>query len=79
MMNQEETDVQDFLQRIARSFLAGAACLFINMTAGIYGGLFFFKDKPAIKNIIFYIWMLVSVAALLWFLYKTWNKRFPHG
>ena len=78
-MSQEETDVQDFLQRIARSFLAGAMCLFINMTIGIYGGWFFFTDRPTLGNIIFYIWLAVSVSALLWYLYRTWNKRFPHG
>ena len=75
----EETDVQDFLQRIARSFLAGAVCLFINMTAGIYGGWFFFTNSPTAGNIIFYLWLILSVTALLWYLYKTWSKKFPHG
>lgn len=78
-MDTEETDVQDFLQRIARSFLAAAVCLFLNMTLGIYGGWFFFKNRPSLGNIIFYVWLVISVSALLWYLYKTWNKKFPHG
>ncbi len=78
-MNEQETDVQDFLQRIVWSFFAGIVWLFINMTAGIFGGWLFFEHAPTIGNIIFYIWMLLSFIVLLRILYKTWNKRFPHG
>jgi membrane protein DedA with SNARE-associated domain len=78
-MSQEETDVQDFLQRIARSFLAAVVWLFSNMTAGIYGGWFFFENSPRLGNYIFYSLMLLSLAALLRYLYRTWNKKFPHG
>jgi membrane protein DedA with SNARE-associated domain len=79
MSNQQETDVQDFLQRIAWSFLSGLIWLFINMTAGIFGGWLFFEHSPTLGNIIFYAWMLLSLAFLLRILYKTWNRKFPHG
>lgn len=78
-MDDKETDVQDFLQRIVWSFFVGLVWLFINMTAGIFGGWLFFEHMPGIGNIIFYVWLLVSLAALLLFLYRTWKKKFPHG
>lgn len=78
-MENEETDVQDFLQRIVWSISAGLVWLLINMTAGIFGGWLFFDNRPTIGNIIFYCWMVISMAALLRFLYRTWNKKFPHG
>ncbi|MEJ7767840.1 MAG: hypothetical protein WKF89_08510 [Chitinophagaceae bacterium] len=78
-MNESETDVTDFLRRIVWSMCAGLIWLFINMAAGISGGLLFFEKKPRVANIIFYIWLVASLTALLWFLYKTWQKRFPHG
>ena len=78
-MDNNETDVQDFLQRIVWSFFVFLVWLFINMTAGIFGGWLFFEHRPTIGNIIFYIWMIASLAALLWFLHRTWKKKFPHG
>lgn len=78
-MSSMEEDVKDFLQRIVWSISAGLIWLLINMTAGIFGGWLFFKDRPSAGNIIFYIWMIVSLAFLLRFYYRTWSKRFPHG
>lgn len=78
-MDDKETDVSDFLQRIVWSFGAGLLWLFVNMTAGIYGGWLFFNHKPTVGNIIFYCWMIVSLGFLLRFLYRTWKKKFPHG
>lgn len=78
-MDEKETDVSDFLKRIVWSFSAGIVWLLFNMTAGIFGGWLFFEHTPTIGNIIFYVIMLFSLAALLRFLYRTWSKKFPHG
>ena len=78
-MSNDESDVTDFLQRIVRSLSAGLGWLFINMTAGIYAGYMFFDRRPGIGNIIFYIWLLASLCVLLWYLHRTWKKRFPLG
>ena len=78
-MNNEESDVQDFLQRIVRSLTAFLGWLFLNMTGGIFAGYLFFTGTPGLGNIIFYAWMIGSLAALLWYLNKTWKKKFPAG
>lgn len=78
-MSDAEPDVTEFLQRISWSILAGLMWLFINMTAGIFSGWLFFQTKPTIGNILFYLWMVVSLVALLWFYYRTWKRKFPHG
>ena len=74
-----EPDVQDFLRRIMFSIGAGLLWLFINMTAGIFAGWFFYGTHPTKGNFIFYAWLLISFAALLRLYYRLWSKRFPHG
>lgn len=73
-MSDVEPEVRDFLQRIMWSIFAGLVWLFTNMTAGIFSGWLFFRQSPTIGNIIFYIWLLLSLLALLWFYYRTWKK-----
>lgn len=78
-MSNMESEVRDFLKRIVRSLFLGLFWLILNMTMGIYFGLLFIEDRISIGNIIFYIFFTGSLAALIWFYYKTWRKRFPHG
>jgi len=78
-MSNIEPEVKDFLQRIVWSIFIGIIWLFINVTAGIFAGWFFFYDTPTIGNYIFYTWFIISLAAMLYFFYRTWRKRFPHG
>jgi len=74
-----EPEVKDFLKRILWTFFFGLFWLMINMTMGIYFDLLFIRVSISIGNIIFYLFSIVSLAALIWFYYKTWKKKFPHG
>ena len=74
-----EPEVRDFLKRIMFTIGAGLGWLLINMTAGIFAGWFFFNTTPTKGNIIFYVWLAVSLAFLLRFYFRLWSKQFPHG
>lgn len=74
-MSNMEPEVKDFLQRIVWSIFIGIMWLFINVTAGIFAGWFFFYDMPTVGNYIFYAWFIISLAAMLYFFYRTWRKR----
>jgi tellurite resistance protein TehA-like permease len=78
-MSGVEPEVQDFLKKIVWSVFLGLLWLMLNMTMGIYFGLLFIEDGISLGNIIFYLFLLSSLAALIWFYYKTWKKKFPHG
>jgi membrane protein DedA with SNARE-associated domain len=75
-MSEMEPEVRDFLARISMSILAGLIWLFLNMTIGIFGGWFFFYERPRMGNYIFYVWFIVSLALLIRILYKLWRSRF---
>lgn len=61
------------------SLSSGLIWLFINIGLGIYNGWMIPEGKIGIINIIFYVWALLSLGALVWVNYKIWKEKFPHG
>ncbi len=78
-MSGMEPEVKNFLKKIFLSFFFGLIWLMLNMTMGIYFGLLFITDRVTIGNIVFYMFAIISLILLIWFYYKTWSKKFPHG
>jgi len=78
-MSKMESETKDFLLKIVLSLFLGLSWLMLNMTLGIYFGLFFIYDKIRTANIICYAFLLLSFALLLRFLIRTWKKKYPHG
>lgn len=78
-MSSIEPDVQDFLKKIVSSLFLSLIWLMVNMTLGIYFGLFFPREKISIGNLVFYIFLSGTFFLLIRFLYRTWKKKFPHG
>jgi hypothetical protein len=78
-MSHFEPEVRDFMRRIVLSLLLGLVWMIVNMTFGIWFGLLFFEERLSTANLIYYIFMAVSLAFLIRFLWKTWKKKFPHG
>ncbi len=47
--------------------------MIINLTAGIKYNLAFIENTLTIGNVLFYIWVIISLGLLLWRLYKIWH------
>lgn len=78
-MSQMEEDASRFLKRIVWSLSSVLVWMFINLGLGMYNGWMIPDHRIGIGNIIFYIWMAVSLAIVLWINYKIWKEKFPHG
>jgi FtsH-binding integral membrane protein len=78
-MSQMEDDAKDFLRRIVWSLSLGLLWLVTNIGIGAYNRLLVPERTVTAGNIIFYIWMVVSLTALIWINYRIWKKKFPHG
>lgn len=63
-----------YLKRIVKTIFVGLLWMAINVRLGVMGGYAFAEGDLKISNIIFYIWFVISLAALLFFFYKVWNK-----
>ena len=78
-MSQMEDDAAQFLKRVVWSLSSGLLWLIINLGIGIYAGWMVPENGITLGNIIFYIWMLLSLGLLIYVNYRIWKKKFPHG
>lgn len=78
-MSRMEEDASRFLKRVMWSLSSGLIWLFINIGLGIYNGWMIPEGKISLVNIIFYVWAMLSLGALIWVNYKIWKEKFPHG
>ena len=68
-----EPEVRNFLVKIANSLAVSLFWLIANSIIGIAFNYAFFDDRPTVGNYIFYVWFLLSLAALLFYLKRKWN------
>jgi hypothetical protein len=78
-MSSMEPEAQLFLKKILLSIFLGLFWLILNTTIGIFFGLMEVNEKISTGNIFFYLFFIISLAALILFYYKTWKRKFPHG
>ncbi|HYE55848.1 MAG TPA: hypothetical protein VD996_13440 [Chitinophagaceae bacterium] len=70
-----EPEVRSFFVRILYSLTMGLMWMVVNMWAGIYMGWFFFENNMKTGNIIFYSFLILSFAALIWYYVKLWRGK----
>jgi len=69
-----DPEVKRYFRKIISSFSVGLLWLMSCVTLGLYFGLAYRKDIPAVFNILFYVFLLVSLLLLLRYYYKLWRK-----
>jgi hypothetical protein len=70
-----EPEVAAFLKRILTTIGIVLFWLGINSTVGIMFGYAFFEEGIKLSNVIFYIWLLISLPTVLLILKKMWSKK----
>jgi len=78
-MSHMEEDASRFLKRVVWSISSGLLWLLINLGIGIYNGWMVPENGIRAANIIFYIWMALSLGVLIYVNYRIWKEKFPHG
>ncbi|HEV8270235.1 MAG TPA: hypothetical protein VGQ04_02960 [Chitinophagaceae bacterium] len=68
-----DPEVARYFRKILRSLFAFLMWLFINVTAGIYFELAYSNNFSSFVHILFFVWLTLSLALLLWYLYKIWS------
>lgn len=68
-----EPEVRAFLVKIVKSMSIAILWMLLNMTFGIFFDFGFIHSSVTIANIIFYIFLLGSLSALIWYLLKIWK------
>ena len=70
-----EPDAREFLGKIIRSLSIVILWMLVNMTLGIFFDFGFIHSGISIANILFYIFMLSTLTALIWYLLKIWKEN----
>jgi hypothetical protein len=75
-----EPEVRAYLLRIVNTLSFGLLWMAINSTIGIMFDYAFIHERISTGNIIFYAWFIISLALLIWYLVRLWNKplNIPH-
>lgn len=68
-----DPDVKKYFRKILNSISYGLIWMIASATAGLYYELGYSNGKPVIYTIIFYVFMLGTLALLVRYLYKTWK------
>ena len=69
-----EPGVREYLIRIVNTLSLSLLWMAINTTAGIMYDYAFIHEQITAGNILFYIWFIASLTALLWWVIKVWSK-----
>jgi hypothetical protein len=69
-----DPEVARYFRKIIRSLFAGLLWLFINITAGIYFELAYSSRYSGAVHILFFVWLFLSLAVLLWYYYRIWGR-----
>ena len=69
-----EPGIREFLKRILNAMSTALLWMIINATAGIKFGYAFPEGPIKMGNIIFYIWFVASLALLVFYIIRLWNK-----
>ncbi|MEP7258991.1 MAG: hypothetical protein ABI687_11390 [Flavitalea sp.] len=74
-MSTMEDDASNFLKKIVKTLSAALIWLLMIAITGIYFGWMFFSETPSTGNFIFYAWMILTLGALLRYLFITWKDH----
>jgi FtsH-binding integral membrane protein len=65
--------VKNYFRKIMNSFALGLLWMLATVTAGFYFRLAYIDTELRWQTALFYVLLLCSFGALLWYLYKTWK------
>jgi hypothetical protein len=71
-----EPEVKKYFLKILYSFTYGLLWLALNVVGGIYWGYGLIHGRLSVNNLLFFGWFLLSLAALLYYYYRTWRNYF---
>lgn len=68
-----EPEIRSFLIRIMKSLSMGLLWMFINLLFGVKMGFLFLDGKVSVWNYVYYVGLVISFVALIWYIKITWK------
>jgi hypothetical protein len=70
-----DPDLKIFFSKIIKSLSSGILWMLLNMTLGIFFDFGFIHSGISLANILFYIFLLSTLFALIWYLSRLWKEN----
>lgn len=70
-----EDDIRGFFVMMVQTLAMLILFILVNITLGLFFKLAFFEESIGIKNILFYLFFIVSLIYVARYIYKKWNAR----
>jgi ABC-type spermidine/putrescine transport system permease subunit II len=70
-----DPEVKRYFRKIINSFSIGLMWMLSVATTGLFYGLGISRNGIKWYNILFYLLSLITLAGLIYYLYKVWNKK----
>lgn len=70
-----DPDLKIFFSKIIKSLSLGILWMLLNMTFGIFFDFGFIHSGISLANILFYIFLLSTLSALIWYLIRLWKEN----
>jgi hypothetical protein len=74
MFDRVEPETRLFLKKIMNTLFIGLFWMFAQVIFGIFLEFGFIQNGFSITNMIYYTLLLASLAWLIYYMYKLWNK-----
>jgi hypothetical protein len=74
-MSSMEPEVKKFLQKIVWTLFSALLWMLVNTLVGIKWGYAFFEGRNRIGSYLFYVWLVLSILALLWIYHRLWKEH----
>ena len=70
-----EPEAREFLIKIVKSLSIALLWMMTNMILGVFFDLGFVHSSITVFNIVFYVFFLSTLVALVWYLLKLWKEN----
>lgn len=69
-----EPEVKKYLYKVLNSLCFGLLWLTLNVLGGLYWGYGVVEGRLSFYNVLFFIWLILSLGALLYYFYRIWKR-----
>ncbi|MFZ9718779.1 MAG: hypothetical protein ACO3BD_05435 [Chitinophagaceae bacterium] len=76
MQQPTEPQMRRYLMKVMKTLSAGMIYLLFHMTTGIFLGWGFYDPSPTMGNWIYYVLLMGTTAAFIYYLLRLWRSDF---
>lgn len=66
-----------FFIKIVRTVFVGLFWMLVNIFFGLYLGFAVPEESTPLRMLLFYTWLVLSLAAFIYYIWRMWRRKMP--